>query len=587
MVETPNWRKHVKTWMQIGEWDEEALGPAPNQPKTYVPPDILKACGIWDPELHAKPLKPNGHAAEEIVPPALPADIPQTAADCTPPTPQPEPVVPRSKVRDANDLLRQHGPEAVRAMLDAAVPENPDTTNTSSKKPSNWRNNLIDPKTLCDRTFPEVQYVVPGIFPEGVILLVSRPKLGKSWLLLQITTAISSGTVTLAVGDPPVLGDVLYLALEDTERRLQRRMTKYFGAQRENWPARLKFATSWRRIDQGGLEDLRDWCRSVAKPTLIAIDVLKKIRPPRGKNQSDYEADYSASEGLMKLVGEFPGLTVVIAHHDRKMEAEDIFDTVSGTLGLTGGVDTIAVLKRSGKGITLHVEGRDLVDPVEKAINFDRDTCRWHILGEAAEVHRSAERFRVLVALADQAAGLAVAEIQTVAELGTRAATDKLLSRMVRDGEIVRLDRGRYALPEYMREIDRNSKEYGETTSKTHTPGHTPGSDTSDTSPKQNHTPAVEFLTWALTPGPRLVRDIEASAREGGLLGERQRIDNAKSFQDAKSALKVVVEREGFGHGSKVHWRLPDSPDQGPPNVQIDGDPAPQTPEHGLDGDGQ
>jgi hypothetical protein len=61
-----------------------------------------------------------------------------------------------------------------------------------------------------------------------------------------------------------------------------------------------------------------------------------------------------------------------------------------------------------------------------------------------------------------------------------------------------------------------------------------------------------------LKPGQRLVRDIEASARAEGLLGERQRIDNAKAFRQAKQVLQLVVEREGFGPGSKVYWRLPD-----------------------------
>jgi len=56
------------------------------------------------------------------------------------------------------------------------------------------------------------------------------------------------------------------------------------------------------------------------------------------------------------------------------------------------------------------------------------------------------------------------------------------------------------------------------------------------------------------------------------LLGERQRIDNAKSFQLAKKALGVVVEREGFGLGSKVFWRLPGGPGQD--HAQTDGDPA-------------
>jgi hypothetical protein len=126
------------------------------------------------------------------------------------------------------------------------------------RKPGAWRDNLIDPQKLCDERFPEVKHVIPGLFPEGVILLASRPKLGKSWLILQITTAVAGGTVTLVPSDHPVQGDVLYLALEDTPRRLQRRLTKYFGAQRETWPARLRLATTWRRLDQGGIEDLRE-----------------------------------------------------------------------------------------------------------------------------------------------------------------------------------------------------------------------------------------------------------------------------------------------------------------------------------------
>jgi RecA-family ATPase len=151
-----------------------------------------------------------------------------------------------------------------------------DRKRDQDRKPGAWRDNMIDPQKLCDERFPEVKYVVPGIFPEGVILLASRPKLGKSWLILQTSAAVATGRVTLVPSDHPVQGDVLYLALEDTPRRLQRRLTKYFGAQRETWPARLRLATTWRRLDQGGIEDLREWCKSVEKPTLIAIDILKR-----------------------------------------------------------------------------------------------------------------------------------------------------------------------------------------------------------------------------------------------------------------------------------------------------------------------
>ena len=156
----------------------------------------------------------------------------------------------------------------------------------------------------------------------------------------------------------------------------------------------------------------------------------------------------SAKVVLVGLVHQFPGLAVIVAHHDRKMAADDVFDTVSGTLGLTGGVDTIAILKRSGQGVTLYVQGRDLVDDVEKAVRFDKETARWVILGEAAEVHRSSERARILAALKDApAGGYSPPEIMASAGLSSRDAAWQILHRMTVAGEIVRRGRGKYALP--------------------------------------------------------------------------------------------------------------------------------------------
>lgn len=325
----------------------------------------------------------------------------------------------------------------------------PPADNITKAKPDTdwWRTKLIDVQELCDRRFVPLKYVVPGLFPEGATLLASRPKMGKSWLLLQITTAVAGGTVTLTASDqPPTVGDVLYLALEDNPRRLQRRLTKYFGAFSETWPRRLTVVTEWKRLDQGGLEGLREWCRSVPNPVLIAIDTLKRVRPPKRNGHNEYDADYEACQGLQNLAGEL-GLSIIIAHHDRKMDADDVFDTVSGTLGLTGGVDAVAILKRTSHGVTLHIQGRDIEDEIKKAVRFDRETCRWVILGEAVEVQRSTERSRVLRTLESAPEGLSSAEIMVEAEFVSRAATDMALSRLAADGTIERVKRGLYGLP--------------------------------------------------------------------------------------------------------------------------------------------
>ena len=96
-------------------------------------------------------------------------------------------------------------------------------------------------------------------------------------------------------------------------------------------------------------------------------------------------------------------------------------------------------------GSVLDVRGRD-VESKELAIEFNKDTCRWRILGSAAEVHISDERARVLAALADAPEGLAVGEIKVEAQLRNRNSTDILLSKMTKAGEIERVKRGVYGL---------------------------------------------------------------------------------------------------------------------------------------------
>src|SRR5947207_5914014 len=109
-----------------------------------------------------------------------------------------------------------------------------------------WRSRVCNAAELQNRSFPPMRWVVPSIVPEGATLLVSRPKLGKSWLMLDLAVAIAAGRFTL--GEiKPAQGAVLYLALEDGHRRLQRRITKLLPSFNGSWPMPLEICTEWRR----------------------------------------------------------------------------------------------------------------------------------------------------------------------------------------------------------------------------------------------------------------------------------------------------------------------------------------------------
>ena len=91
-------------------------------------------------------------------------------------------------------------------------------------------------------------------------------------------------------------------------------------------------------------------------------------------------------------------VSILVVHHTRKAAGAEAIDEISGSFGLTGGVDGFLVMRRdrSGKGVTLEVDGRDIEDPKEYALHRNLNTGTWTIEGEAEEVQMSNERGEVL-----------------------------------------------------------------------------------------------------------------------------------------------------------------------------------------------
>jgi hypothetical protein len=290
------------------------------------------------------------------------------------------------------------------------------------------------------KEFSPIRYVVKGYLVEGCTILAGRPKLGKSWLMLDIGLTVARGGCCL--GDIQCeLGDVLYLALEDNERRLQDRITRLIGYGRE-WPDHFHYATEWPRSADGGLEEITNWISSVSHPRLIIVDVPARFRSPRRNDQQPYEADYAAIQGLQAIASK-TGVAIVIVHHLRKGIFEgDPFERVSGTLGLSGAADSVLILDRDAQGTTLYGRGRDL-EEIETALQFSKETCKWKTLGAAAEVRVSDERSVILETLRQSKDPLSPRD---VADLTGKSndAIRQMLIRMATNGEVVRAGRGLY-----------------------------------------------------------------------------------------------------------------------------------------------
>jgi hypothetical protein len=186
---------------------------------------------------------------------------------------------------------------------------------------------------------------------------------------------------------------------------------------------------------------LREWGNSVPNPGLVILDTLAGIRPERRGLESVYDGDYRALQELHDWANKL-GIAVVVLHHTRKMEAEDPLDSISGSLGLAGCADTSLVLNRTAQGTTLYLRGRD-VEEAEHAVTFDPTTCRWTILGEAAEIHRSETRGAILAVLDDAKEPLSPDEIATQAGLSKNTVRQRLY-HMQKAGEAQKLSRGQW-----------------------------------------------------------------------------------------------------------------------------------------------
>lgn len=283
--------------------------------------------------------------------------------------------------------------------------------------------------------FPPFDFFVEGLIPEGLTLLAGKPKMGKSWMALDLAMSIAVGSE--ALGERLCKkGTTLYCALEDNRRRLQRRMRHVYGDQ-TGWPANFHFSTQMNRLNEGGLEQLENWIID-HQPSLVIIDTLVCIRP-KARSDNGYDADYAALSPLQKLAGEH-GIAILVIHHLRKMSGDDPLDMVSGTTGLTGAVDTVLVLDRKSHGTTLYGRGREMED-IDIAMELEDGL--WQILGDSDEVKISSERKAIIELLqnAEEPMGpKAIAEALNQPEANVR----QLLTSMATDGHVKKQGRGQY-----------------------------------------------------------------------------------------------------------------------------------------------
>lgn len=232
---------------------------------------------------------------------------------------------------------------------------------------------FVTAKDLMNKEYEPVIQVVEGLISPGLYILAGDAKIGKSWLMLDLAVAVSKGEPFL--NRETMKSEVLYLSLEDPEWRIQNRLQRVSDGE----AGVVYFATDVEPIGNGFDRQISAFLTDNKDVKLVIVDTFGKARGSNA-NKYGYIEDYAVMTDIKKLAMRF-NVAIILVHHTRKREADDIMDMISGTNGILGCADSGMVLHRADRldaEATLYTTSRDFEDN-KFSIRWNKEVMRWKL----------------------------------------------------------------------------------------------------------------------------------------------------------------------------------------------------------------
>ena len=231
---------------------------------------------------------------------------------------------------------------------------------------------IISCADLVDTRYPRIDWIIEDLLKPGLAVLAGAPKIGKSWMILQLGLAVAKGESFW--GMKTRKSSVLYITLEDSEERVQDRLLHITDEPAED----LYVTMNCSPMGEAFKKQLNQVIGSVPSTRLVVIDTFQKIRDQ--SVQMSYAGDYADVSFLKKIADEMK-ICILLVHHTRKQTDSDYINEISGTNGIAGSADTLMILKkekRTARKATLTCTGRD-IDDRELELELSREDCIWRI----------------------------------------------------------------------------------------------------------------------------------------------------------------------------------------------------------------
>ena len=237
--------------------------------------------------------------------------------------------------------------------------------------------------TIIETEYDPLVEIVEGMLTPGLWFLAAKPKLGKSFLTMQLAHAVATGTEFL--GRKTIQGSVLFVALEDNARRIKKRAEMCGYDKCKN----IHFTFVSPKLMDGLEEQLLQKAKELGDCKLIIIDTFIRAKSSKkkiGGNDSYEEASFLIDKFQRMLIGE--DICCMANTHDKKEKEsknDDKVNRMTGSAAYQGQDGTWRLdRRRGGEGIYANTEftivARDLPEQ-EYEIKLEQGT--WSMVGVA------------------------------------------------------------------------------------------------------------------------------------------------------------------------------------------------------------
>jgi len=303
---------------------------------------------------------------------------------------------------------------------------------------------LVSAKDIQTMELKPINWIIEDLIPEGLGILAGRPKIGKSWLALNLGLAIAQGGTALGLFNANA-NKVLYIPYEDNYRRLKDRINKIMCVeyQREA-PVNLVYPNDcdFPKLNDTGLETLKKILDEDDSIKFVVIDTLgRAIVRSNKRNANPYQDEYDFGAALQKIAIQ-KCISILLVHHTTKAKYDDIYDSVLGTTGLTASPDLLMMLYKDQNKYMLSLTGRDIE---EKDYVMDFDDCLWNVDSETSQLRTTPEREKILELLKDSEKPLTTGKIASLLNKSNQNISN-ILGKMVNEGLLKNEKYGVYEL---------------------------------------------------------------------------------------------------------------------------------------------